>query len=403
VFVVTPGDVISEQLGGGADTVLSATTWVLRATLEALVLTGAGAVNGSGNPLDNLLRGNDAANRLFGITGADTLLGGGGDDALDGGVGADRLEGGLGDDLYVVDSAGDLVIEAAGAGLDAIIATLSWTLGAEVETLLLRGAAISGIGNALDNRLAGNGAANHLDGAAGADTLDGAGGADTMLGGAGDDTYLVNNLLDLVVELPGEGIDTVRSTVSLVLPEAVERLLLMGDAPLHGTGNALGNAISGTTAANRLSGLEGNDILNGFDGADTIEGGEGRDRLLGGGGGDLLIGGAGEDILTGGTGADLFHFDAPADGVDAIVDFEAGVDRIMVSAGGFGLALPIGLLDPASFATDAPSAAAAQFVHLTATGLLAFDPDGTGGLAAIGIARLENLAPIASSDILLVA
>jgi Ca2+-binding RTX toxin-like protein len=394
--------VIVEQAGGGVESVLSAGNWSLRATLENLVLTGAAASNGSGNLLDNLMRGNDAANRLFGIDGDDTLQGGDGDDVLEGGTGADLLEGGAGNDLHLVDNAADVVVEAAEGGLDSVIASVSWALGAGVETLLLRGAAISGTGNALDNRLVGTGAANRLEGGEGADTLDGAAGADTMEGGAGDDTYLVNSALDRVAEDPGGGVDTVRTTVSLVLFENVERLLLMGDAAVQGIGNALGNALSGTALANRLAGLGGNDILNGFEGADTIEGSEGRDRLLGGAGDDILVGGAGEDTLTGGDGADLFRFDAPGDGLDLIVDFAAGGDGIAISASGFGLALAEGALDPAFFATDAPTAASGQFVHLTATGLLAFDPDGTGVLAAIGLVRLENLAPLSAAEILVV-
>jgi hypothetical protein len=37
-----------------------------------------------------------------------------GDDTLDGGAGADQMHGGKGNDSYVVDSAGDVVIELAG-------------------------------------------------------------------------------------------------------------------------------------------------------------------------------------------------------------------------------------------------------------------------------------------------
>ena len=61
------------------------------ANVENLRLTGLAAVAGTGNTLDNTLRGNDAANALSGLAGADDLYGNGGDDTLDGGTGDDRL------------------------------------------------------------------------------------------------------------------------------------------------------------------------------------------------------------------------------------------------------------------------------------------------------------------------
>ena len=79
------------------------------------------------------------------------------EDTLDGGLGADLMAGGLGNDIYVVDNAGDVVSEAAGAGTDTVRSSVSHTLGANVENLVLTGvAAINGTGNALNNSLTGN-------------------------------------------------------------------------------------------------------------------------------------------------------------------------------------------------------------------------------------------------------
>lgn len=63
---------------------------------ENLVLTGAAAVPGAGNALDNVITGNSSATTLFGLDGADRL---------DGGLGADTLQGGAPADTYVFSSA----------------------------------------------------------------------------------------------------------------------------------------------------------------------------------------------------------------------------------------------------------------------------------------------------------
>ena len=102
-------------------------------------------------------------------------------------MGADTLRGGAGDDLYLVENAGDLVIEGGGEGQDRVYASTDWTLGANLERLSLLGAAVAGTGNGLANSLIGNAQANLLDGLGGNDVLDGGLGADTLSGGAGAD------------------------------------------------------------------------------------------------------------------------------------------------------------------------------------------------------------------------
>ena len=72
---------------------------------------------------------------------------------------------------------------------------------------------------------------------------------------------------------------------------------------------------TGTAADERLIGSAGDDMING------------------GAGNDFLHDGAGADTLTGGAGADVFVF-ARDGAVDAITDFEAGLDRIDVSTWG---------------------------------------------------------------------
>ncbi len=304
-----------------------------------LVLGGAG---------DDLLMTRGGNDDVRGGTGQDTLMAGEGHDRLDGGLDADSMVGGAGDDTYRVNDAGDVVVELAGGGNDRVISRVSQTLSADVEHLTLKGFAdLTGIGNALSNRIGANAGDNLLDGGMGNDALygrvgddtlmggegndrlDGGLGADSMTGGEGNDTYIVDDAGDVVVELAGGGHDRVAATVSHTLGAEVERLTLWGSADLDGIGNALANRIQGNAGANLLDGGMGNDSLYGEAGDDMLTGGGGQDRL---------DGGNGADSLTGGQGNDLFFFvRGEADG-DQIMDFtgngaEAG-DRLIFS--GYG-------------------------------------------------------------------
>jgi Ca2+-binding RTX toxin-like protein len=168
-----------------------------------------------------------------------------------------------------------------------------------------------------------------INGHGGNDVLDGRLGADTMAGGTGDDTFHVDDAGDVVTELAGEGIDTVRATISHALAAEVENLVLMGTAAIDGTGNELGNVLTGNAAANVLTGGGGDDILDGGAGNDTVGFGGavngatvdlaagtsvgtglGNDTLIsienaiGGGAADNLSGTDGDNRLDGGLGAD---------------------------------------------------------------------------------------------------
>lgn len=82
------GDSISEDQDnngiddGGIELVESSITFTLPKFLENLTLTGTAAINGTGNELDNKIKGNTAANVLTGGQGRDTYTGGGGADTF---------------------------------------------------------------------------------------------------------------------------------------------------------------------------------------------------------------------------------------------------------------------------------------------------------------------------------
>jgi Ca2+-binding RTX toxin-like protein len=233
--------------------VQSAITWTLGANLENLTLTGTGAVNGTGNTLNNILTGNSGVN------------------VLDGGAGIDSMAGGAGNDTYVVDNVGDVVTEVAGAGTDIVQSSVTYVLGSDIENLTLTGsAAINGTGNALNNTLTGN---------TGNNTLNGGAGADAMSGGTGNDTYVVDNASDTVTESASAGTDVVQSAVTFTLGANLENLTLTGTAAINGTGNTLANTLVGNSGAN---------VLNGGTGADSMSGGAGDDTYVRDNAGDAV-------------------------------------------------------------------------------------------------------------------
>lgn len=166
-YVVGAGDTVIEGSGAlsGIDTVKADISWSLGAfsNIENLTLTGAAAINATGNELNNVLTGNSAINTLIG---------------------------GAGNDTYVV-SAGDLVVENADEGVDTVYSSASYTLGANVERLTLTGnVGLFGIGNAGDNVINGSSGNDYLEGGAGNDRLNGGRGGDLLYGGAGNDVFV---------------------------------------------------------------------------------------------------------------------------------------------------------------------------------------------------------------------
>jgi Ca2+-binding RTX toxin-like protein len=102
------GDIVDETGGGGIDSVIASISFNLSNTarvigvVENLTLANvAGAQNGTGNALANVITGNDLNNVLSGLAGNDRLSGGLGNDRLSGGLGNDTLTGGAGNDIFI--------------------------------------------------------------------------------------------------------------------------------------------------------------------------------------------------------------------------------------------------------------------------------------------------------------
>lgn len=387
-YVDNAGDRTVELAGEGIDTVRTGFTHTLAANVDNLELIYAGNAWGTGNGLDNRISGNAGNNVLKGLAGNDTI---------DGGLGADTMHGGAGNDIFYVDNAGDQVVELAGEGIDTVRTGYTHTLAANVEKLeLLHTGDAWGTGNGLDNTIIGNAGNNPLkgldgndvlNGMGGNDTLDGGAGADIMQGGDGDDIFHVDNAGDQVVELAGEGTDTVRTGFTHTLAANVERLELSHSGNAWGTGNGLDNFIAGNSGNNVLKGLAGNDTINGGSGNDTVHGG------------------AGNDVLSGGAGADQFVFDmAPnaATNIDVVVDFDPAADTFTLDDSVFANTA-LGRLAASAFVVGLSAADAAdRVIYDDVSGRLFYDADGLGGASQVQFAAVAPNLAISADDFLIV-
>lgn len=287
---------IFDRIDGGAGTdaiYVSFDFSLTNATnVERLYLTD-NAIKGTGDAQNNYLLGNSLNNILEGGSGNDTLYGLGG---------TNTLIGGAGNDTYLIDSASDIIVEAAGGGTDYVYAFVNYFSLENmnhVEVLYLYDTDPNyGKGNNLSNALWGNYGNDTLEGGAGNDDLRGEGGADYLIGGTGNDTYFVDNSGDVIIEDVNSGTDTVRSKISFSLVNLpyVERLILEEDSyyyssyDIDATGNELNN------------------------------------ELIGNGGDNILVGGGGNDTLKGGKGNDTYYLDSTTDVV--IEEANSGIDTI---------------------------------------------------------------------------
>jgi FG-GAP-like repeat/RTX calcium-binding nonapeptide repeat (4 copies) len=165
----------------------------------------------------------------------------------------------------------------------------------------------------------------------------------------------------------------------------------------------------------RVRGTKQNDRITGGKLAEYFYGLAGNDAIAGGDGKDYLVGGFGNDVLTGGKGADLFVFNngetfvdiqsvpfARSMGVDKILDFESGKDKINLYRETF-----TALEKSISFKSVANRKAAqkskAVITYFPKTGSLFYNQNGTkAGFGSGGLfADLTNGLEIQSKDFLL--
>ncbi|AFY82886.1 DUF4347 domain-containing protein [Oscillatoria acuminata] len=223
--------------------------------------------------------GTDTGEIIYGTASDDFLLGMGGDDNIYGGMGNDTLHGNTGNDYIDASFGNDLVY--GGKGNDTLLGfDGNDTLFGDNDNDWLWG----GDG---DDFLNGNRADDTLFGGNGNDTLHGGKGNDFLYGQEGDDFLFGDNDDDILC---------------------------------GGNGNDF------------LNGNRGDDTLYGGEGNDTLHGGKENDILNGGNGNDVLWGDLGNDTLIGGIGEDIFAF-REGDGVNLVLDFEVGIDRIGLAEG----------------------------------------------------------------------
>jgi Ca2+-binding RTX toxin-like protein len=311
-YIDNTEDVLREDKNSGIDTVFSKASLNLSnfGYVENAYLLGSSNVNIIATNFNNLIKGNAGRNSLFAKDGDDTLDGGydndtldGGEgfDLLDGGVGSDYLIGGLGNDTFLVQDAGDRIIElnVANSGRDEVqtsvnfdpispwlveygfgpdlddgspsitkqksFASLDRDKFQNLENFILTGSAVRGIGNALDNQFTGNSLNNIILAQGGSDTIFGQEGDDSLFGES-DGLYATATDLESLNPQPTPSF----SALIKYLEDEI-------------TGGLIG---------------VGNDYIEGNDGNDYIDGGALADTMLGGKGNDTLLSDNTEDVLT---------------------------------------------------------------------------------------------------------
>jgi uncharacterized protein YkwD len=322
-FTIGTNNVKADLVDGNTiETNVSATLTRAGANLTLLSIDN---VNGTGNSLANIIKGNRSDNILNGEGGNDTLIGNNGNDTLNGGAGNDAIDGGDGTDFVVfsgnmadyavVLNAGIYTIYSPDGSIDTVTLVENFTFADGTRTAAqlnlaagapTRSASIVAVaaqlaeGNSgttiftfivqlngstftqqtLNYSVAGSGAnpANAADFSSAATGLINfpAGSSQAMITVqvVGDSTLENNETFTVTLSTPSAGL-TLNTT-------QVVATITNDDAPAF-------NTINGTAAGDVLVGSNATDQINGFGGADTIDGGAGADYIYGGLGNDTIV------------------------------------------------------------------------------------------------------------------
>lgn len=386
-FVDDAGDVVTENVGEGADWIRASASYVLAAGVEVEKLTTVNsaaitAIDLTGNEFSHTIQGNAGANVLTGGSGADLLDGGDGNDLLRAGSGADVVHGDAGDDRIDLGSALDAADRIdGGANNDTLelngdysggVVFLSATI-RSIETIQLDngdfnftlndGNVAAGATLAIDaHSVAGVVVVNaqkeldgsiHFTGGSNSDTLTGGaqaddfdlsfGGSDTAKGRAGNDTFEFGAAFGTSDRIDG-GDDNDTVTLDGAYDVTFQSATMVNVERLNlATGHSYKlTAVDGNVAAGEKMIVDGAALLAGstlnfnasreHDGRYDLRGGADDDILVAGTGGDTLRGRLGADNLTGGAGADTFVYGAAAESnasaSDWLRDFDASSDHI---------------------------------------------------------------------------
>jgi Ca2+-binding RTX toxin-like protein len=143
-YVADNGDQVQEGSGAGIDTVVASVNFTIPTNVEVLYEYGTGLI-GTGSAGDDT---------LVSVAGPNTLLG---------------L---AGNDVYYVTNSGDQVQEGSGAGIDAAVAYVNFTMPPNVEALYEYGNGLIGTGSSANDFLVSIG-------------------ANTLIGGGGNDVFVL--------------------------------------------------------------------------------------------------------------------------------------------------------------------------------------------------------------------
>ncbi len=223
-------DVVSETnalAAGGIDLVKSSATYMLGNNVENLLLTGTGAINGTGNALNNIITGNSGNNALDGKAGIDTLDGGEGSDTYLFYLASDHSAAeitdtglsGVDEVRFAAPTASTLTLYAGDTGIERVVlGTLSTAnVALNTDTHLVT-SPLTIVGNAAANIMIGTGFNDTLSGGKGADLLTGGAGMDTFTFVAGDSGQLTNfdKITDFTKGVVGSG-DLIDYAVNLTI------------------------------------------------------------------------------------------------------------------------------------------------------------------------------------------